>query len=39
MKFKIIPNKYKEYVNSLKRINPDYKYMLFDDKDIEEALL
>ena len=33
-----IPEKYKEDVASIKKMNPDFTYMLFTDKDIEEFL-
>ena len=31
-------NKYRAFVESVKQKNPDYKYMFFDDKDIEAFL-
>lgn len=31
-------NKYKAFVEAVKQKNPDYKYMFFDDKDIEKFL-
>lgn len=34
-KTKIVPDKYVEWVNSLKKHNPDYEIMLFDDNDCD----
>ena len=37
-KTKVIPDKYKEDVASVKKYNSDYKYLFFSDDDIEDFL-
>ena len=37
-KTKDIPPKYQNYVDSIKKHNPDYEYLFFDDKDIHNFL-
>jgi mannosyltransferase OCH1-like enzyme len=38
-KTNIIPLKYKNDVNSIKKYNPNYKYLFFNDDDIEKFLI
>ena len=33
-----IPSKYNDYIISIKKYNPDYKYLFFTDEDIENFL-
>jgi len=33
-----IPDKFLEYINKLKELNPNYTYMFFDDNDIEDFM-
>lgn len=37
-KSNIIPEKYDNYISSVKRYNPDFKYLFFTDDDIEDFL-